>query len=64
MNSLCHKPDFITELKNDLEVVCNRMSAEKIHDEQLCWENDETRKLPIHFSKEKAKNKARAKILT
>ena len=27
MNSLCHKPDFVTELKNDLEVVCNRMSA-------------------------------------
>ena len=64
MNSLCHKPDFITELKNDLEVVCNRMSAEKIRDEQLCWENDETRKLPIHFSIEIAKNKARAKILT
>ena len=64
MNSLCHKPDFVTELKNDLEVVCNRISAEKIRDEQLCWEYDETRKLSIHFSKEKAKNKARAKILT
>ena len=41
------------------------MSAVKISDEQLCWDyiNDETRKLPIHFSKEKAKNKAHAKIL-
>ena len=35
-NSLCHKPDFITELKNHLKVVYNRMSAEQITDEQLC----------------------------
>ena len=35
-NSLCHKPDFVTELKNHLKVICNRMSAEQITDEQLC----------------------------
>ena len=35
-NLLCHKPDFITELKNHLKVVYNRMSAEQITDEQLC----------------------------
>ena len=56
-NSLCHKPDFITELKNHLKVVYNRMSAEQITDEQLCWKymKYEIRKFSIHFSKEKAK---------
>ena len=35
-NSLYPKPDLITELKNCLKVVCNKMSAEQITDEQLC----------------------------
>ena len=34
-NSLCHEPDFVTKLKNNLKVICNRMSAEQITDEQL-----------------------------
>ena len=34
--SLCHKPDFIVELKNHLKVIYNRMSSEQITDEQLC----------------------------
>ena len=37
-NSFCHNPDFVTELKNHLKVICNGMSAEQITDEQLCWE--------------------------
>ena len=37
-NSLCYTPDFITELKNNLKVTCNGMSAEQITNEQLCWE--------------------------
>ena len=37
-NSLYHKPDFVTELKNYLKVICNRMSSEQKTDEQLCWE--------------------------
>ena len=34
-NSLCHEPDFVTKLKNNLKVICNWMSAEQITDEQL-----------------------------
>ena len=54
-NSLCHKLDFVTELKDDLKVICNRMSAEQINGEQLCWEyiKYEIRKFSIRFSKEK-----------
>ena len=37
-SSLCHKPNFVTELKNYLKVICNRMSAEQITGEQLCCE--------------------------
>ena len=57
-NSLCHEPDFITELKNHLKVICNGMPAGQITDEQLCCEyiKYEIRKFSIHFSKEKAKN--------
>ena len=56
-NSLFQKPDFITELKNHLKVTCNRMSAEKITNEQLCWEyiKCEVRKFSIRFSKGKPK---------
>ena len=56
-NSLCHKPDFINGLKNHLKVICNRLSAEQITDEKLCWEyiNYEIRKISILFSKENAK---------
>ena len=35
-NSLCHKHDFLTELKNHLKVICNRISAKQITDEELC----------------------------
>ena len=38
-NYLYHKPDFVTELKNNLKVICNRMSAEQITVEQLCCEH-------------------------
>ena len=56
-NSLCHKPDFATEFKNNFKVICNRMSSGDIKDEQLCWEyiKYEIRKFSIRFSKEKAK---------
>ena len=56
-NSLYSKPDFITELKNHLKGIYNKMSAEQITDEQLCWEymKYEIRKFSILFSKEKAK---------
>ena len=56
-NSLCHKPDFITELKHHLKFIYNRVSAGQITDEQLCWEymKYEIRKFSIRFSKEKAK---------
>ena len=56
-NSLCHKPNFITELKNYLKVISNKMSAAQITDEQLCWKyiKYEIRKFSIYFSKEKAK---------
>ena len=52
-NSLCHKLDFITELKNHLT------------DEQLCrgYIKYEIRKISIRFSKEKVK-KTRAEIVT
>ena len=55
-NSLYSKPDFITELKNHLKGIYNKMSAEQITDEQLCWEymKYEIRKFSILFSKEKA----------
>ena len=55
-NSLYSKPDFITELKNNLKGIYNKMSAEQITDEQLCWEymKYEIRKFSILFSKEKA----------
>ena len=55
--SLYQKPDFVTELKNDLKFTCNRMSAEKITNEQLCWEyiKYEIRKFSICFSKAKPK---------
>ena len=64
-SSLCHKPDFITELKNYLKVICNKMSAEQITDEQLCWEYIKygISKFSIRFSKEKAK-KTRAETFT
>ena len=54
-NSFRHNPDFVTELKNNLKVICNGMSAEQITDEQLCWEyiKHEIRKFSIRFSKEK-----------
>ena len=54
-NSLCHKLDFVTELKDDLKVICNRMSVEQTNGEQLCWEyiKYEIRKFSIRFSKEK-----------
>ena len=56
-NSLCHKPDFITELKNHLKFIYNRVSAGQITDEQLCWEymKYEIRNFSIRSSKEKAK---------
>ena len=56
-NSLCHKPDFITELKSHLKVICNKMLEEQITDEQLCWEymKFEIRKFSIRFLNEKAK---------
>ena len=56
-NSFRHNPDFVTELKNNLKVICNGMSAEQITDEQLCWEyiKHEIRKFSIRFSKEKSK---------
>ena len=56
-NSFHHNPDFVTELKNNLKVICNGMSAEQITDEQLCWEyiKHEIRKFSIRFSKEKSK---------
>ena len=28
--SFCHKLDFVTELKNHLKVICNRMSSKQI----------------------------------
>ena len=64
-NSLCHKPNFITELNNYLKVICNKMSAEQITDEQLCLEyiKYDIRKFSIRFSKEKAK-KTRAETVT
>ena len=64
-NSLCHKLDFITELKNHLKDTCNRMSAEQITDEELCWEyiKYEIRKFSICFSKENAK-KTRTETVT
>ena len=64
-NSLCHKTDFVTELKNNLKAFCNRMSAEQITDEQLCWEyiKYEIRKFSIRFSKENVK-KERAETVT
>ena len=51
-NSLSHKPTFVTELKNHLKIICNRMSAEQITDEQLCWEyiKYEIRNFSIRFS--------------
>ena len=47
----------LCELKNHLKVIYNRMSAEQITDEQLCWEymKYEIRKFSICFSKDKAK---------
>ena len=64
-NSLCYKPDFVTELKIHLKVICNRILAEQITDEQLCWESIkyEIRKFSIRFSKGKAK-KTRAETVT
>ena len=64
-NSLCHKPDFITQLKNHLKVICNTISAEQITDEQLYWEyiKYEKRKFSNRFSKGNAK-KARTKTVT
>ena len=63
--SLCHKPDFIVEMKNHLKVIYNRMSAEQITDEQLCWGymKHEISTFSIRFSKEKAK-KNRVKTVT
>ena len=59
---------FATELKNHLKIVCNRLSAEHITDEQLCWEyiKYEIRKFSIHFSKQNKtkKKKTRAEIVT
>ena len=62
---MSHKPDFVTELKNHLNVICSRMSAEQITDKQLCWEYKkyEIRKISVRFSKEKAK-KTHTKIVT
>ena len=59
-NPLCHKLDFVPELKNQLKVIYNRMSAEKITDEQLCWEyiKYEIRKFSTHFSNKSAKKSA------
>ena len=37
-NSLYHKSDFVTKLKNNLKVIYNKMSAEQITNEKLCWE--------------------------
>ena len=56
---MCHKPDFVTELKNHLKFICNRMSTEQITDEQVCWEymKYEIRKFSISLSKENAKKK-------
>ena len=64
-NSLCHKIDFVTELKNNLKAFCNRMSTEQLTDEQLCWEyiKYEIRKFSIRFSKENVK-KQRAETMT
>ena len=58
-NSLCHKPDFATEFKNNFKVICNRMSSGDIKDEQLCWEyiKYEIRKFSIRFSKEYQKTR-------
>ena len=53
-NSLCHKPDFVTELKNHLKVICNKMAVKQVTDPQLCWEYI---KLEIKkFQKKKPKN--------
>ena len=62
---MCHKPDSVTELKNCLKVICDRMSAEQITDEQLCWKHIkyEIRKFSIRFSKEKTK-KTRVETVT
>ena len=62
---MCHKPDFVTELKNHFKVICNRISAEQITNEQLRWEyiKYEIRKFSIPFSKENAQ-KIRAKTVT
>ena len=56
-NYLCHRPDFITELKIHLKVISKKTSAEQITDEKLCWEyiKYEIKNFSIHFSKEKAK---------
>ena len=64
-NSLCYKPDFVTDLKNHLRVICNRMSAEPITDEELCWEyiKYKIRKFSIRLSKEYSK-KTRAETVT
>ena len=58
-NSLCHKPDFATEFKNNFKVICNRMLSGDIKDEQLCWEyiKYEIRKFSIRFSKEYQKTR-------
>ena len=63
--SLCHKTDSVTELKNLLKVICNRIPLEQITDEQLCWEyiKYEIRNFSIHFSKQNAK-KTCAEIVT
>ena len=53
-NSLCHKPDFVTELKNHLKVICNKMAVKQVTDPQLCWKYI---KLEIKkFQKKKPKN--------
>ena len=63
---MCHKPDFVTELKNHLKLICNRMSTEQITDELVCWEymKYEIRTFSISLSKENAKKKTRAETVT
>ena len=63
-NPLRHKLDFVPELKNYLKVTYNKMSAEKITDEQLCWEyiKYEIRKLSIHFSNKSTKKRRVSKL--